>query len=344
MDGPNVDDAHGGRDTDGDHRHDSDGGHAHDHGSLDAELTTSRLALRAVVLSALGLGATALAQFAIVAISGSVALLSDALHNIGDVLGTLTLIVAFTVARRPPSDRYPFGWRRAEDIGGLIIVALIAASAVLAGWESVDALVSGGHAITNTPWAFGAAVIGILGNEGVARYKIRVGRQIDSPALIADGQHARTDSLASAGAAAGIAGAWLGAPLLDPVAGLAITGVIVWTLVDVGRSVLRRLLDAADPDLVAGIRWAARGDGVVDVHDVRVRLAGRAVFVQLHVEVDGDLPLREAHAIAERVRHRILHADPRVAACEIHIDPAGETDAHATTAHHRPEATGGGKN
>lgn len=343
MDARNVDDADGGHEHHDDRRHGAHSDHGHDHGALDREVVTNRRALRAVVLSVFGLGATALAQFAVVAVSGSVALLSDALHNAGDVLGTLTLIVAFTVARRPPSDRYPFGWRRAEDIGGLIIVALIAASAVVAGWESVNALVGEGHAVANTRWAFAAAIIGILGNEGVARYKIHVGRQIDSPALIADGQHARTDSLASAGAAAGIAGAWLGAPLLDPVAGLAITAVIVWTLVDVGRAVLRRLLDATDPALVDVVRGAAHGDGVVGVHDVRVRHAGRAAFVQLHVEVDGGMALRDAHAVAEGVRHRILHADPRVAACDVHVDPAGDADAHAATAHHRPEATGGGK-
>lgn len=318
------------------HRHDGDDGHDHDHGAVDTEVVTNRRALRAVKISAAGLGATALLQFAIVAVSGSVALLSDALHNIGDVAGTLTLLVAFTVAQRPSSAAYPYGWRRAEDLGGLVIVLAIALSAGLAGWESARALV-GEHTLTNTGWAFAAAVAGIVGNEAVARYKIHVGGEIDSPALVADGQHARTDGLASAAAALGIAGTWIGLPVLDPIAGLVITAAIVWILFDVGRPVFRRLLDAVEPDLLDGLRAVAEAvDGVVGVHDVRARHAGRALLVQLHVDLPPELPLRNAHAIAERVRHALMHHDRRVAAVEVHLDPAGEQDeAHRDTAHHR---------
>lgn len=317
------------------HGDDGRGGHGHDHGALDHELVTSARALRAVKLSALGLGFTALAQLAIVVFAGSVALLSDGLHNLGDVLGTLTLLVAFTVAQRPARPGYSFGWRRAEDLGGLVIILAIAASAVLAGYESVEALLGPGHEVRNPPWAFAAALLGAVGNEAVARYKIGVGRDIDSPALVADGQHARTDTLASAGAAVGIAGAWLGYPVLDPVAGLGITAAIVWILVDVGRDVVRRLLDAVDPALLDRLTAAAAAvEGVVDVHDVRARQTGRALLVQLHAEVDGDLSLRRAHAIAEEVRHAVLHTDDRVAAVDVHLDPAGDDTAHQATAHH----------
>jgi cation diffusion facilitator family transporter len=317
-----------------DHAHEHTG-HTHDHSVVDGEVVSNQRALRAVKVSALGLGATAMAQFAIVAISGSVALLSDALHNTGDVAGTLTLLVAFTIARRPSSDAYPFGWRRAEDLGGLVIVLAIAISAGLAGWESIQALL-GEHTVSNTGWAFAAAVAGIVGNEAVALYKIRVGREIDSPALVADGQHARTDGLASAGAAVGIAGAWFGLPVLDPLAGLAITGAILWILIDVGRPVLRRLLDAIEPDVITRMYEVATAvDGVEGVHDLKARRAGRAVLVQLHVDLPPDLPLRDAHAIAEQVRHEIMHHDPQVASVQIHLDPAGEHDeAHRETAHH----------
>jgi cation diffusion facilitator family transporter len=327
----------GRHDAEHDPHHDhAAGDHAHDHSVVDSEVVTNRRALRAVKVSALALGATALLQFAIVAVSGSVALLSDALHNVGDAAGTLTLLVAFTVARRPSSDIYPYGWRRAEDIGGLVIVLAIAISAGLAGWESASALL-GEHSISNTGWAFAAAVVGIVGNESVALYKIRVGNQIDSPALVADGQHARTDGLASAGAAVGIAGAWLGFPVLDPIAGLAITLAIIWILFDVGRPVLRRLLDGVEPDLIHALHAAAAAvEGVDGVHDVKARRTGRAVLVQLHIDLPPDLPLREAHAIAELVRHDIMHHDPQVAAVDVHIDPAGEhEEAHRDTAHHR---------
>ena len=164
--------------------------HGHDHTTLDRDLVTHRRAVKAVWISAAGLGATALFQFAVVAISGSAGLFADALHNIGDVAGTASLLIAFSLSRRRASDEFPYGWRRAEDLSGLLIVLAILVSAVLAGWDSVAALLGGGHEVTNIGWALAAAVGGIVGNEAVAQYKIRVGREIDSVPLIADGQHA----------------------------------------------------------------------------------------------------------------------------------------------------------
>ena len=321
-----------------DHAHD----HAHDHGSLDAELVSNRAAIRAVWISVVGLAGTALFQFAIVAVSGSVGLLSDALHNLGDVLGTLTLWIAFTVARRPESSTYPFGWRRAEDLGGLVIVLAILASAVLAGYESITALLGDGHELTNLPLAFAAALVGIAGNEAVAQYKIRVGRRIDSPALIADGQHARTDGLASAGAAVGVLGAWAGFPIADPIAGLVITGAILWILVDVGSDVLRRLTDGVRPGTVEGLQAAARAvEGVVDAHDVRARHAGRALLAQVHIAVDGDLTVRQGHRIAEAVRLAMVESNPAVTAVEVHVDPAGEHEVAHTVMDERHPGVGG---
>lgn len=219
-------------------------GHGHTHGVLDHDLVTHRRAVRAVWISAVGLGATALLQLAIVAVTGSVGLFADALHNVGDVAGTASLWLAFAVARRPSSDEYTYGWRRAEDLAGLFIVLAIAVSAGLAGWDALRALLGDGHAVTSLPLAFAAALVGIAGNEGVARYKIRVGRSIDSVALVADGQHARSDGLASAAAAIGIGGVALGFPLADPLAGMAIALGILWILVRTARDVGRRALDA----------------------------------------------------------------------------------------------------
>ncbi len=206
--------------------------------------------------------------------------------------GTFSLLLAFSLSRRAASDTYPYGWRRAEDLAGLLIVLAIAVSAGLAGWDSIRALAGERHEITAVPLAFAAAVAGIVGNEAVARYKIRVGREIDSASLVADGQHARTDGLASAAAAAGIAGAALGLPVADPIAGLVITAGIVWILFDVGRDVLRRNMDAVEPGLVPRIRTAAgQVDGILGVHDVRARYLGRTLAVQLHADADAALTL-----------------------------------------------------
>lgn len=318
------------------HTHGGGGhGQGHDHAAADRELLTHRAAIRAVWVSAVGLGATALFQLGVVAVSNSTGLLADALHNVGDVLGTATLWVAFTLARRPASPTFPYGWRRAEDLGGIVILLAIVASAALAGVESFRALLGESHRVENLPIALVAAGVGVLGNEAVAQYKIRVGRRIDSAALVADGQHARTDGLASAGAAVGLVGVGLGFPAADPLAGIAITLAILWIAVDVGRDVLRRAMDAVPPGLVDRIRALASDvPGVEDVHGVRARQAGRSLLVQLHADVAGTLPLAQAHEIGEQVRHAIVHALPEVVDADVHLDPTGDDDAHAATAHH----------
>jgi cation diffusion facilitator family transporter len=311
----------------------ADGGHGHDHGHLDRDVLTRDRAVRTVWWSVAGLAATAIVQFAIVAISGSAGLYADALHNIGDVAGTASLLVAFRLSRRPANEQFTYGWRRAEDLAGLLILLAIALSAVLAGYDSLAALLGGGHEIRNVGWAFAAALVGVVGNEAVAQFKIRVGRDIDSVALVADGQHARTDGLVSGAAAVGIAGAWLGFPVADPLAGLAITVMIVVVLVRTGRDVLRRTMDAVDRGTVGRLQsLAAAVPQVQGVHDVRARFLGRSLVVQLHVEVDGDVPLRDAHAVAERVRVALVRDDSRIETVDVHVDPAGEHD----TAHLDP--------
>ena len=324
---------HGQAPEHGEHAHDDD--HGHSHSTFDAELASHSAAVRAIWVSVAGLALTALFQLAIVAITDSAGLFADALHNVGDVAGTAALWIGFQLSRRPASDQFTYGWRRAEDLAGIFIVIAIAVSAGLAGWDSLRALLDEGHQVRNLAAAFGAAVVGAIGNEAVAIYKIRVGRRIGSAPLVADGQHARVDGLVSLGAAVGVVGVWLGAPVADPLAGLAITAVIVWILVRTGRDVLVRNLDAVDPEVTDRIRTIA-GDveGVQDVHGVRARHAGRSLLVQLHVTVDGALSLRDAHDIGEAVRHDLVHELEALHEVDVHIDPDGEDDPHAATAHH----------
>lgn len=310
-------------------------GHTHHHLAEAQDHMTHRRAVRAIWVSALVLGLTAAFQFAVVAVSGSAALFADGLHNIGDVAGTASLWVAFSLSRRAATDEFTYGWRRAEDIAGLVILLAIAVSAALAGYDSVQALLTERHDVTNFGWAILAALVGVAGNEGVAQYKIRVGRAIDSVPLMADGKHARTDGLASLAAAVGIGGAWLDIPLADPVAGLAITVWICGILYTVGRDVLRRMMDAVSPEVVPRVREVACAvEGVVGVHDVRARHLGRTLHLALHVEVDPSMEVRAAHVVAEGVRHELAHALAGVDRVDVHLDPAGEPSPHETTAHH----------
>ena len=298
--------------------------------------------LRAVRLSAIGLGLTAAVEFAFVAASGSVALLADGLHNLGDVFTTVTLWVAFVVGRRQPDRGYTFGFARAEDVAGVLVVLAIAASAVVAAWESLARLTGDAAALRNPGWALAAAMVGVAGNEAVARYKLEVGRRINSVPLEADGRHSRVDGLASLAAAAGIAGAWAGWPAADPLAGLLLSAVIVWVLAGTTRDVLARLLDRVDPEVIDEIERAASSvPGVEAVHAVRARWVGRSLHVLVHVEVDPALPLRAAHELGEQARHAVFHALPGVAAVDLHLDPAGvdEHDSHGETMHHRDQGS-----
>ena len=317
--------------------------HSHDAAdSVDAALEASAEGIRAVKVSLLALGITAALQLVVVAVSGSVALLADTIHNFSDALTALPLWFAFVLGRRPPTRRYTYGYGRAEDLAGVFIVAMIALSAVVAGFESVRRLLDP-EPIQAAGWVLVAGLVGFAGNELVAAYRIRVGRRIGSAALVADGLHARTDGFTSLAVVGGAIGVLAGFPLADPLVGLVITVAILAVLRGAGRDVYRRLMDAVDPELVDTAEAAVRAvPGVVGVESLRLRWMGHRVLAEVDITVDPGLGIVAAHDIAEEAHHRLLHEVPRLAEATVHVSPDGRGahDYHAATAHHRP-APGG---
>jgi cation diffusion facilitator family transporter len=314
------------------------GGHSHGAPVADEALEGSTEGIRAVKISLVALFLTAALQAIVVAMSGSVALLADTIHNLADALTAVPLWIAFVVGRRAATRRYTYGYGRAEDIAGLAIVLMITLSAVVAGWESVRKLMNP-EPVQYIGWVIAASIIGFLGNEAVAIYRIRVGKQIGSAALVADGQHARVDGLTSLAVLFGALGVLAGYPLADPIVGLLITLAIVVVLRDAVREVWWRLMDAVDPALVDDLERAGRGaPGVQAIDRVRVRWIGHALHAEANVEVDGTISTSEGHAIAEGVRHAMLHAAPWVRSVTVHVDPCHHDgkDHHATTSHHLP--------
>jgi divalent metal cation (Fe/Co/Zn/Cd) transporter len=206
------------------------GGDGHTHGVVDPTIATSDRGIWAIKWSFVILAITAALQFAVVIASGSVALFADTIHNIGDAVTAVPLWIAFRLARRKPTPRFTYGLGRVEDLAGVAIVGIILLSAIVAGWEAMNRLIH--PQPIALLWAVAAAgAAGFLGNEACAVFRIRVGRDIDSAALIADGYHARTDGLTSLAVVVGAAGVWLGFPLADPIIGLLITITIfgiVW--------------------------------------------------------------------------------------------------------------------
>jgi cation diffusion facilitator family transporter len=307
--------------------------HSHDSAdSVDSALEASAHGIRAVKISLVALGVTALLQVLIVAISGSVALLADTIHNFSDALTAVPLWIAFVLSRRMPSRRYTYGLGRAEDLAGLFIVGMIALSAVVAAWEAINRLINPSP-VTNLGWVAVAGVIGFAGNELVALYRIRIGRQIGSAALVADGLHARTDGLTSLAVVLGAAGVALGWQAADPIIGLLITVAILALLRTAARDVFRRLLDGVDPAVVdVTEKTLLETPGVLGVREVQLRWSGHTLLAEADIEVDPALTVAQAHDIAHHAQRHLVSGVRRLGSATIHISPAGAHPALAATA------------
>ncbi len=297
--------------------------HTHDPAdSIDDALVASGHGIRAVKISLVVLGVTALAQLGIVVISGSVALLADTIHNFSDALTAIPLWIAFALSRRRPTDRYTYGYGRAEDLAGLFIVAMIALSAIVAGIESVLRLADP-QPLENLGWVLAAGVVGFVGNEVVAIYRIRVGRRIRSAALIADGVHARTDGFTSLAVVVGVLGVWAGFPLADPLVGLLITAAIIVLLWGTARDVGRRLLDGVDPELTRRARHALDHlEGGQQVTDVRLRWSGHTLHAQVGIALDPETRLVDASTVTDAASHALRAALPALGEIQVSCQPA----------------------
>ncbi|MEJ3657738.1 cation diffusion facilitator family transporter [Actinomycetes bacterium KLBMP 9759] len=297
--------------------------HSHDTADrVDAELAASRAGMRALWVSLAVLGTTAVAQFAVVLVSGSVALLADTLHNVADALTAVPVGIAFLLARRPATSRFTYGYGRAEDVAGIVIVAVVLASAAFAVYESVRRFAE--PADVQALWAVGAAgLAGAVGNEIAAQVRIRTGRRIGSAALVADGLHARTDALTSLAVLLSAGGAALGWRWADPAVGLVIAAAILLVTWSAAKQVLARLMDAVDPALVEQATAALRGvDGVVGVDGVRLRWVGHTLRAEVELAVPPGVTVEQAHRTAHAAEHELTHAVPRLVAATVHAHPA----------------------
>ncbi len=303
------------------HSERDDSHHDHTHGTIDPTLLTTERGIWAVKWSLIGLGATALFQVVIVFFSGSVALLADTIHNIADAATAIPLWIAFTLARRQPSRRFTYGYGRVEDVAGVMIVLTILFSAVVAGYQSINRLLH--PQSVEHLWAVAvASIIGFAGNELVAIFRIRVGKQINSAALVADGYHSRVDGLTSLGVLFSAVGVWLGYPLTDPIVGLVITVAILPIVWQSGKAVFTRLLDGVDPEVTDEITQAlSHTQGVRDVAEVRLRWSGHRLHAEVNLGVSRELSVAEGHAIAVEARHQLMHSLPYLSSINIHVDP-----------------------
>ncbi|MFF0924506.1 cation diffusion facilitator family transporter [Rhizobium leguminosarum] len=313
------------------HSHDAHG-HGHAHGVIDATIATTDRGIWAIKWSFVILALTAAMQIVVVAISGSVALLADTIHNVADATTAIPLWIAFVLARRKPSKTFTYGLGRVEDLAGITIVIIILFSALVAGYEAIDRLVHP-QAVSNLGWLIAAGLIGFAGNEAVAVFRIRVGREINSAALIADGFHARTDGLTSLAVVAGAIGVWLGFPLADPIVGLLITVAILGIVWQSARSVLTRMLDGVEPEIVDEIAHAAgHVKGVEKVAEAKARWLGHKLHVDVAVVIDESVLLAEANLITSELEKALFAHIPALAVATVRI-----TTSQPHGHHHAPD-------
>lgn len=297
--------------------------HSHDAAdSVDDTLESTAAGIRTVKISLLVLGLTALIQIVIVVMSGSVALAADTIHNFADALTAVPLWIAFALGAKPATRRYTYGFGRVEDLAGSFVVAMITMSAIIAGYEAIARLIHP-QQIEHVGWVALAGLVGFIGNEWVALYRIRIGHRIGSAALIADGLHARTDGFTSLAVLCSAGGVALGFPLADPIVGLLITAAILAVLRTAARDVFRRLLDGVDPAMVDAAEQAlAARPGVQAVRSVRMRWIGHRLHADAELDVDPALDLAQAHRIAHDAEHELTHTVPKLTTALIHAYPA----------------------
>ena len=262
---------------------------------------------RAVAVSAVGLALTGTIELAIAVLTGSVALLGDALHNLADVSTSAVVFVGFRLSGRPATRGHPYGYERAEDIAGLGVALVIWASAVVAGLASYHKLTEHGRT-THVGLGIAAAVVGIIGNQLVARYKLRVGRRIQSATLVGDATHSWLDAVSSAGALLGLVAVAAGYRWGDPVAGFAVTLFILHVGFEVTRELLGHLMDGIDPVLLERAEQAADTvPGVLHAH-VRGRWMGRSLLIEVEGFVDARTSAEETERLGQAVEEAVFAA------------------------------------
>lgn len=314
--------------------------HSHSRGELasDQAFLDNEESIRTVWLALAALTVTSTLQIVIVVWSGSIALLADTVHNIGDALNSIPLLFAFYLARCAATRRYTYGFARAEDIAGIFIVLSIAFSAGVIFWESFQKLLHP-QPLTQPGWVIAAAIIGFLGNEAVALLQIRVGRKIGSAAMVADGLHARTDGLTSLAVLLAAAGSWLGFPIIDPFIGLLIGVAILFITRNAAVTMWYRLMDAIDPELLTQAEQIVQQQAAVkELRRLRMRWMGHRLYAEVCIAVEPLLTTVQSHHITEQLRHDLFHQIPNLAEIVVHVDPWAEQleTVHQLTIHHEP--------
>lgn len=303
----------------------------HEENMYEPSFFTSKKGLRAIIISSLILFFGSLFQLAVVLLSGSISLLSDTIHNFGDAVTALPMTIAFLVGRKKPTSRFTYGYGKVEDLAGVSILFFMLASAFYAAYVSIESFFHP-HTVTHLWVVASASIVGFLINEGAAIFRIKVGKEIHSEALVTDGKHARMDGFTSLAVLIGSLGVSLGFPIVDPIVGFIISIIILHTVWESGKVVFTRLLDGVDPAIVEEVKDVIRKvSEVKGITETRVRWLGHKLHAEVNIAIDPKLSVEEGHNIAQKVHRELGKHLPHLSHIIIHIDPlhsSGEKHHH----------------
>ena len=282
----------------------------------DAKRVTMQVSTVGIVCNA------ALTVFKLVAgiVAHSSAIVADAVHSASDILGSLIVMIGAVFSNKAADASHPYGHEKLECIASILLGNILVLVGAAIGYTGITKIIHGETLAAPGMLALIAAVVSIVVKEALYWYTIAAAKRIRSVSLKAEAWHHRSDALSSIG----MLGARLGLPILDPIASIVICLFIFKVAFGIFRESIDRLVDrAADTDTVAAMRRTMlRTPGVVRVDDLKTRLFGSRTYVDAEIAVDGALPLRDAHAIAERVHHELEHDFPDVKHCTVHVNPA----------------------
>ena len=271
----------------------------------------------------------ALAGFKFLAgfLAHSGAMVSDAVHSASDVLATFIVILGVKLAGRDADRDHPYGHERLECVAALILGVILAATGLGIGWSGIQKITGGEALLVPGTLALVAAVVSIVVKEAMFWYTWLAAKKIDSSALKAEAWHHRSDALSSVGSFAGILGARLGFPALDPVASVVICLFILKAAWDILADALGKMTDhACPPALVQEMAESVLSQpGVLGLDTLNTRLFGDRVYVDVEIRADGDLPLKVTHATAQAVHDALEAQFPQVKHCMVHVNPAEES-------------------
>ena len=278
-------------------------------------------------ISVLGMAVNLLlATFKFIAgfVGKSDAMISDAVHSSSDIVGGLIVVIGVSFSEKQADDDHPYGHERLESVASLLLALLLFAAGLAVAYSSADKVLGGGYLTMETPGliALIAAIVSILSKEGLFWYTMSAAKKLDSGALKAEAWHHRSDALSSIGSLIGIAGARLGFPIMDPIAGLLISFFILKSAWDICKDAMEKMVDhRGDAQTEADIAAVVKKHPGVEIDLLTTREFGRKLYADLEIRMDGNLTLSEAHRVAEAIHDELEHRFPQLKHVMIHINP-----------------------